>query len=288
MPQRAPVAGVANGGDHMVTYQRRLEQHLSRYRRDRLGVARCGTFRHEGVERSYGHILPRELRWLNIPEPFRAEVRDYVLEKQIHMHRYFHHLNSSQAFALSLFFPYVSRAKPALSAALGVPTIRAGSFEQVPNPHEGTNVDVVLAVEDDAAIYCEVKLSEAGFGTGRPDERHRYKVERLYRPRLDGMVDPALLTHEGFCASYQILRNLWHAAADPGVSVLFLLPRENESLCTKLNTLLPMVGPELRARTRVAYAEEVLDTLAAPTHSRDELSWYAAILREKYVPTVVV
>ena len=131
----------------MPAYQKRLEQHLSRYRRDRLGVSHCGTFRHKGVDRPYGHILPRDLRWLNIPEPFRSEVRGYVSrEERIQLHRYFHHLNSSQAFALSLFYPYLTLATNSLATALGVESIERWSFEEVPDPDEGTNVDVFLVV----------------------------------------------------------------------------------------------------------------------------------------------
>jgi hypothetical protein len=265
------------------TYQKRLEQHLSRYRRDRLGVPHCGTFRHKGVDRPYGHTLPCELRWLNVPEPFRAEVRNHVVEHRIQLHRYFHHLNSSQAFALSLFYPYLLHAAPALSNALGAEPIAQWAFEDIPDPREGTNVDVVLRSESDAPIYCEVKLSESKFGTTRLDERHCRKIETTYRPRLAGKVDPVLLMPEEFCASYQILRNLWHVATNPEACVLFLLPRENESLCSELVRVLPMVGSELRSRTRVAYIEDILDALAAPAAAVDDLRWYAALLQAKYV-----
>jgi restriction endonuclease-like protein len=270
----------------MATYQKHLEQHLSHYRRDRLGVAHCGTFRYKGADRSYGHILPRELRWLNVPEPFRAEIRRYTTEERIQLHRYFHHLNSSQAFTLGLFYPYLTLAKEALSAAIGVSPIRTGAFEVVPERSEGTNVDVVLRAEAETSIYCEVKLSELGFGTAVPDERHCRKIEKIYRPRLNGMVDPELLSPKAFCGSYQILRNLWHAASNPAASVLFFFPKQNESLGSELQRLLPKVGVELMARTRIIYVEDVLDVLAAPAGPGRELRWYAAILREKYVPRI--
>lgn len=105
----------------MQTYQSRITQHLTRYRRNRLGIVQAGTFRHNGVDRSYGHILPRELRWLNIPEPFRAEVRDYAVKRRIALHRYFHHLNSSQALALSLFLPLSSDFETGPERRLGAP-----------------------------------------------------------------------------------------------------------------------------------------------------------------------
>ena len=89
------------------SYQKRLERHLVDYKQRRLGVRENGEFVHNGQTYSKGHVLPRELQWLNIPEPFRREVREYVTEHRIKLHKYFHHLNSSQALALALFGPYV-------------------------------------------------------------------------------------------------------------------------------------------------------------------------------------
>ena len=63
----------------MNSYQETLNRHLENYKASRLGVDQPGTFRHKGVHIEYGHILPVELKWLNIPlEPFRAEIRAYL------------------------------------------------------------------------------------------------------------------------------------------------------------------------------------------------------------------
>jgi hypothetical protein len=110
------------------------------------------------------------------------------------------------------------------------------------------------------------------------------KLDKIYRSRLDGEVDPRLLTAERFCAAYQILRNLWLAASNPRASVVFLMPRENTALVSKITQVLSLVGPELRAATRVAYVEDLLTELAGPVEAPNEMAWYAAILREKYLP----
>jgi len=93
-----------------------------------------------------------------------------------------------------------------------------------------------------------------------------------------------LLIPEAFCASYQILRSLWLAAGDPRGSALFLVPKENDVLSSELAQVLPLVGAELRARARVVFVEDVLTSLVASARLGNELSWYAALLREKYVP----
>lgn len=114
------------------------------------------------------------------------------------------------------------------------------------------------------------------------------KIETIYRPRLAGKVDPMLLIPEAFCASYQILRNLWLGAADPRALVLFLVPKENQALSSELDRVLALVSSELKARSRVVYVEAVLTKLFASVPPGNDLSWYAAMLREKYVPQAAV
>jgi hypothetical protein len=171
----------------MPTYQQKLERHLSWYRRYRLGVAQPGTFKHRGCEKPYGHILPRELRWLNVPEAFRFEVRDYISRnRQIRLHKYFHHLNSSQAFAFNLFYPFSSCAKDTLAIGLGASSIAECTFEKVIDTEDGTSVDVFWTGKNGAPTFCEVKLSETSFGKALNDARHRDKLTAVYRPRLIG------------------------------------------------------------------------------------------------------
>lgn len=88
-------------------YKDRLLLHLATYRREVLGVAEAGSFRFRGRDVLVEHVLPETVdRWLNIPEASRSTVRSAVSKYGVKLHRYFHHLNSSQAFALSLFVPF--------------------------------------------------------------------------------------------------------------------------------------------------------------------------------------
>jgi len=147
----------------MPTYAKTLQRHLGSYKTARLGVSEAGVYVHNGREVRHVHILPKELRWLNILEPIRAEVREY-LEKcpAVKLHKYFHHLNSSQAFALNLFFPYFEQGAPrALLRAMVLPGEMAGwQPEYVDSLVEGTNFDVMWHSEGGARTFCEVKLSE--------------------------------------------------------------------------------------------------------------------------------
>lgn len=164
---------------------------------------------------------------------------------------------------------------------MALPLVADGSFEVIPDPEEGSNIDVLLRVSDRTSVCCEVKLSEAGFGTAKADSRHCDKIKRIYRSRLEGQIDQALLDDPvRFCNSYQILRNIWHGASESNSLVLFLYPQANKLLTVELGTVLPLLRPSLRERIRVVHLEDVLTKLV---ELKDSLSWYAALLREKYV-----
>lgn len=266
----------------MAGYQELLAAHLGRYRAERLGVAECGIWTYKGVERPYAHILPSDLSWLNIPEGYRSEVREYVQRRQLRLHRFFHHLNSSQALALSLFVPYALRAPLELAAVMDEPAMASLELESVPVPEEGTNVDVQWSANG-APVYCEVKLSEAEFGTASADAAHTEKLERFYRGTLAPHVPAEMLEPRAFFGAYQIFRNLWLVARTPGARVVFFLPEGNNGLRLQLQSVLAQISPALRERTKVLYLESVLTTLAQQ-NKPSILAWYAQQLVEKYVP----
>ena len=267
------------------TYQKRLEKHLAEYKVHRLGIEGEGTFVFRGKSRPYGHILPKSVAWLNIPEAFRRETRQYVEGSgHIKLHKYFHHLNSSQALAFALFLPYLIRAPRVLARALGTAGFEAWEFERVPEPDEGTNVDVWWTSRGGVNTYCEVKLSEREFGAAVNDERHQRKLVRTYAPILEGAVSDALLEPKAFFANYQILRNLWLASRGGHEKdrLLFLVPAANTGPNRQLEAVLSKVSESLRSRVRVVHLEPTLKMLAAD-RSSSGLGWYAQMLVEKYV-----
>ena len=270
----------------MSNYAQTLQRHLAAYKISRLGVKETGTFVHKGRELHYAHILPRDQRWLNILEPIRAEVRKYVERRpDLKLHKYFHHLNSSQAFAFNLFFPYFEQTNSsALLSAMGIHGEFAGwQPEYVADAQEGTNVDVMWKAPSGAKTFCEVKLSERKFGVAKDDRRHRQKLDEIYRPVLAGHCAPELLEPQGFFARYQLLRNVWLAAKDPEASVVFLVPRANSALWTQLGPFIELLAPALARRVRAVAIEDVLASLASSAHVPAKLTGYSELVREKYV-----
>ena len=221
---------------------------------------------------------------MNIPEPFRREVQQYVeSDGNIILHKYFHHLNSSQALAFALFYPYWTQAPSVLARVLSVDSVDDLAFERVPDGEERTNVDVSWS-GGGHETYCEVKLSEREFGSAKNDREHKDKLATRYGPVLNGHVASDLLEPAEFFANYQILRNLWLAARGGHEKdrVVFLMPAANLGPEQQLKAVLSKVSESLRSRVQVVHLEPLLKALAAE-RSPGGLGWYAEMLVEKYV-----
>lgn len=270
----------------MRDYKIKLNRQLSNYAKNRLSASSRGMFR----DKSYEHILPLEERALNLVEPFRTAIQDHLSKSpSVKLHQYFHHLNSSQAFAFNLFYPYFSTpgAAPLLCRALGVEAdVENWFFEHVPDDSEGTNVDVAWHGESGRWTYCEVKLSEAGFGVAREDSRHLEKLARIYAPRLKRLVSDTLLAPSVFFKNYQILRNISLLHDNAESRVLFLFPRENEVLGRQLSPVLEMVSEHVRPRVLVRHVEDVIQVLLEDLAADEGYRMHAKALTDKYVVAI--
>ena len=269
----------------MASYSKRLVSHLASYKLERLAVEERGIYRHGGREIHYAHILPKALLWLNILEPYRSEIRQHA--RGIKLHKYFHHLNSSQAFALNLFIPFFEvhpTDSPALIDALGMTgKVVRWAPEHVLDKEEGTNVDIAWLDQAKAWTYCEVKLSEQEFGQAAGEPRHPTKLACTYAPVLKDHCPPELFVPAAFSSSYQIMRNVWLAAQDPKSKVIFLMPRENSALWDPLHKVRECLSADLQSRIHAVSIEDVLRNLVSNESLRPELRVYASQLAEKYV-----
>lgn len=271
------------------SYVATLNQQLSSHRENILGIREKGVFTHLGKQLSYGHILPTRDKWANILTPFQPEIRAYIEASGVELHRYFHHLNSSQAFALNLFYPFFKRRQSGLLLkALGLRgTAKQWGFEHIPDPAEGTNVDVFWRTKEKTGeivtTWCEVKLTERKFGSAKADEDHLTKLREIYRPRFEEAGCARELLETGFFFDhYQLLRNIWLAAEAPTSRVLLLLPWENPVLWRQIAAVRLLLSPALNERVLSASIEDVLIALSH-AGSADWISQYIRQLQEKYL-----
>lgn len=269
-----------------MTYQDLLNQHLASYKRTSLGVDAPGSYAHKGKVYWYDHILPEEMADLNLLPGVLELERVHGLRAT--RHQYFRHLNSSQAFAFNLFLPFFSGgavSSSVLLRALGQEgSVESWELEAIPEPEEGSNLDAVWVGTDRNTTICEVKLSEGEFGKAEADDRHRDKLERIYRRVLSSHVDATMLEEPLFFEHYQVLRNIYHLLRSPGGRLLFLLPRENAGLWKKLPPILARVAPATRLRIRVLAIEDVIAALAGDGACPPELRVHVAAFAAKYLP----
>ena len=273
-----------------MDYQTELNSHLARYKETELGVQEPGIFMYRNRAVQKAHILPKSASWQNLFPIARELVQRYrPAAGPLKLHRYFHHLNSSQAFALNLFFPYFEggdQAATVLLDALGVGDAHLQSWEPeaVPHQREGTNLDMRCTLQGGEQILCEVKLSEREFGKAANDARHKAKLRDLYKPVLAPHVAEYLLDEMKFFGAYQILRNVWHLASTPRSRLLFVMPEANRPLWIQLEGVLAELRPELRSRVIVSSIESVLGRLREHERCSPELRAYAEAMTGKYVP----
>lgn len=99
-----------------MTFRELACEHLARYKVEAMRVTENGLFRYEGRDLSMPHILPKCHHQMNILERYRKRFwsSDYA---NINLHRFFHHLNSSQALCINLFYPLI--AENALAYSCG-------------------------------------------------------------------------------------------------------------------------------------------------------------------------
>lgn len=268
-----------------MSYQDDLRKHLVEYKRRHLGILEPGVWR--GVQ--YDHILPLRYSAANLLPEAEPAASAFLAKHPAKRHQYFHHLNSSQAFAFNLFFLYFGgepEPATALLRALGQNGILTEwEPEKVPDPEEGTNIDVFWATADRVQTFCEVKLSEADFGTARDDDPHRKKLANIYSPDLAGHLDPAQLEPQAFFAAYQFNRNIWHMVrTNSPARLIFLLPRSNTALWAILHKMLAGVVPETRKHISAVAIEDVIATLSADERCPQALRAYAYKLEQKYLP----
>jgi hypothetical protein len=270
-----------------VKYQDKLKKHLADYKRRHLGINESGVFLYRGREVRRDHILPLADSHRNLLEEAEPRARAFLAKYPHKRHRYFHHLNSSQAFAFNLFLPYFYGGPDAASAllrALGQEKVFAKcELEAVPVLDEGSNIDMVWTTEDGAQTFCEVKLSEADFGKAADDHRHRTKLKDTYAPALVAHLEPQRLEALAFFDGYQFNRNVWHMVSEDRNRLIFLLPRENAVLWSLLQESLLGVLPRTRERISVVAIEDAITKLCLDDRCPKNLREYANKLKQKYL-----
>lgn len=204
------------------------------------------------------------------------------------LHKYFHHLSSSQALAFNLFFagyPVLPTTFAAFRRVLQLDLLSPYSvnFEVVLDDEEGTNIDVLVTGASGVRTIIEIKLTEQSFGRAKADQRHLDKLRDVYRPRLNGRIAEECLDPTVFLDDYQLFRNVAQIRRGVPDRVVFLIPRNRPTLWAHTNgwSQSPRLGT-LRENIAVIATEDIIDALAEDSLSPHMPVGLAAQVSAKY------
>ena len=264
-------------------------EHLAQYKKSVLTIHKDGIFHYRGKAIPKPHILPVAHREANILEMYRSQFWAST-HANVKLHQFFHHLNSSQALCINLFYPLIVESKLDLFLQfLGIThegDVQA-LFEKesdIEVATRRTSFDFYVRSSMAREVFVEVKYTEDKFGQAKNDEEHRIKFRQTYLPLVErsATLVPECRDERFFLRHYQILRNLVHIG-DAG-RVVLLFPSANSVVAKEAvyarDELLTADG---RARLHVVFLEEFVSFLEK--HCMNEpLNGYYQAFRAKYLP----
>jgi hypothetical protein len=251
-----------------LNFQEEVKNTLNLYKKDILGIQDAGFFRYRGKDLLKEHILPTKFKTHNILHHYRDSFFSSS-SSQINFHKYFHHLNSSQALCINLFFPLMLEGK--LDLILDLLEIQKNPisethFEKESEIETGkgrkTNFDFYMQMSNDTKVYFEIKYSETEFGKAKNDAAHRIKYDCTYRPLL---TDNPFIKHkykemEAFFDSYQILRNLCYI--NENNFVVFVYPLANKKIHLQAQSALEQrLTDEGKSKFKILPSETIIDDI---------------------------
>lgn len=219
-----------------MRFKEKIINSLGVYKREKLKIDELGIFKYRGKNLPKEHILPIGFKTHNIIQNYRDSFYSSPISK-IDFHKYYHHLNSSQALCINLFFPLFLEDKLSLILELlEIPKqpITEVYFEKESDLETGsgrkTNFDFYMCLADKTKIYFEIKYTEAEFGKAKNDNEHQAKYANTYQPLLknNSFIKTEFNNVDKFLNSYQIMRNLCHISENS--FVVFVYPIANEKI----------------------------------------------------------
>lgn len=230
---------------------------LETYKKGVLKIEEKGIFRYKGEKYEPEHILPISkgkskkyiVKEYNVLSCLNGE--DFLIEKDLH--RYAHHLNSSQLMCYNFFRPYIIKEggktcpNDALMDLLSkyivinqcddaechFEYVQGGDYEG-----EGTNFDFYLK-SGKTEVFFEIKYTEAGFGKCENDGRHKDKFVRIYNGLIKKCpaIKESISFNDEFCKNYQLFRNSIRATGK-NKYVIFIYDENNPYCKNQLDEFL--------------------------------------------------
>ncbi|NLW18381.1 MAG: hypothetical protein GXY81_01650 [Candidatus Cloacimonetes bacterium] len=302
-----------------MSFKKDVLKHMGDYKREVLKIEDNGKWwlnKKENHFVTHDHILPvidgessaqkysdNNIRKQNILPEYRNECWDYIKKEKINLHRFFHHLNSSQAMCLNLFYPFVVND---LSNASIISAIQSKCRETIPiegprlmnynfeyessldryNGQKPTNFDLCISGESTKLLF-EVKYTEEGFGGIDKKKKATYveKYKNLYEKMASKVISNEWNKCDNFIDNYQIMRNLVHI--DNSTYLIFLYPEKNVTVKNQAIRARYFVKPEFQTKlicmTWETLFQNVFNALLEVDAMDSFLEQYLLEFRDKYL-----
>lgn len=158
------------------------------------------------------------------------------------LHRFAHHLSSSQIFCYNFFRPMINEGHPnnelcQIFENRGIKIsekancqFEYGGYKLFPD--EGTEYDFhIMDCDFNTEVFIEVKYTEARFGRAEKDEKHRKKFKKVYKNMITSCacLKNKEIEEEDFFNHYQLFRNVLRIT-DKSKYTAFIFPKEHEKL----------------------------------------------------------
>jgi hypothetical protein len=276
----------------MRNFHDKVKEHLGIYKTKELNISKKGIFKYKEEDYYHDHILPSDAKEFNIMEPYRHDFYSSDYSK-ISFHKYFHHMNSSQAMCINFFYPLIKEQQlDRIPSMLNIPggvryNVENTCFEKVSELEESftkkTNFDFYMKLNSDIDLFFEIKYYEKEFGKGEKNQEHRQKFQDTYWPILNAnpAIKDCFKNEDAFLDNYQIMRNLIHI--NPSSYVTFILPEEN--LKIKKQAMLAkkdMIESGWESHFILLTWEELMDKMIS-LRTPQELVDYYREFRKKYL-----
>lgn len=215
-----------------MKYQNEIKDWLSEYKTTHFEGLENGIWKRN--KKQYPHILPVDNWFDNLLPKYKTEIKDYIKTQKVKIHPDFHHLNSSQAMCLNMFYPLFKEKKLDLvlkALKLDNDTVNYDSVcfekESIIEKEKGyrpTSFDFYFMTNNGKEIHFEIKYTEQEFGKAKRDKEHFDKYESVYKKQCSA-IDSKYCNCDNFLGNYQLMRNVIHVSNNS--YVVFLFPVNN-------------------------------------------------------------
>ncbi len=185
-------------------------------------------------------------------------------DKTISLQAYWAHMNSSQVMGLNFFADYCKKTyllgemfdRIIFNSSGTHIEGKPKSLEFEKDESDGSNIDLVIHLDNGKRINIEIKYTENAFGRTSSST-----ADTTYEKIKKEMHNDIIVSEYNYKKYYQFMRNIALSKKESGNYSLFLFPKGNRSIENKYNVAIKCVKNINGFNVGKIYWEDVLDIL---------------------------